>query len=242
MSHPSVSVAPLDKRVNKVVLSNCHFFLGFFQVKCYWENTICCLLISLHIQQPWNSILPHQQLKYSYRFAYQLALSPSIFISTACTVDSIFVAICCHFAFSFSLDTCFKMLASVISTKYVNPMKCQNCSSLITGDYSRIVVYNDLFFGLTNKVYIASTNQMAVVLLIFLLSLLCSDSSSHGLSDRGVWGCLQPQGAEGGSSRWDGAMGWHPHGPPCAGAQPQDLGLSQRAAWVSLHLIYFRLF
>lgn len=142
---------------------------------------------------------------------------------------------------SLCIPILFKMLASLISTKYVNPMKCQ-IAPLITGDYSRIVVYNDLFFSLTNKVYIALTNQMAVVLLIFRHSLLCSDSSSHGLFDRGVWGCLQPQGAEGGSSRWDGAMGWHPHGPPCAGAQPQDLGLSQRAARVSLHSIYFRLF
>lgn len=65
-----------------------------------------------------------------------------------------------------------------------------------------------------------------------LLSSLCLDPHSHWLPDRGVRGRLQSQSAEGGSAGGDGAMGRHPHGPPCVGTQPQDLGFPQRAARV----------
>lgn len=58
------------------------------------------------------------------------------------------------------------------------------------------------------------------------------DPRSHWLSDGGVGGRLQSQGAEGGSAGGDGAVGGHPHNPPRAGTQPEDLGLPQRAARV----------
>lgn len=75
--------------------------------------------------------------------------------------------------------------------------------------------------------------------LVWLLPFWPSDPRPRGLSDRGVWGCLQSQGAEGGSTGGDGAMGWHPHSPPCAGTQPQDLGFPQRAARVGSVVSFF---
>lgn len=72
-----------------------------------------------------------------------------------------------------------------------------------------------------------------------LFSSLCLDPRSHWLSDGGVGGRLQSQGAEGGSAGGDGAMGRHPHCPPRAGTQPQDLSFPQRAAWVGSHFDSF---
>lgn len=61
------------------------------------------------------------------------------------------------------------------------------------------------------------------------------DPRPRWLSDGGVGRRLQSQGAEGGSARGDGAVGGHPHSPPRAGTQPQDLGFPQRAARVGSH-------
>lgn len=142
----------------------------------------------------------------------------------------------------------------VWSYSNVNPMKCGNCSHKISvihrtelenvwNEY--FCVYSELFStttglkGFNNKsMHCINKADCCTLALTFLLSPPLSDSSSRGLSDGGVWGCLQSQGAEGGSSGWDGAMGWHPHSPPCAGTQPQDLGFSQRAARVGSDLTY----
>lgn len=77
------------------------------------------------------------------------------------------------------------------------------------------------------------TQQRAIVhSLTLLFLLLCSDSRPRGLSDGGIWGRLQSQGAEGRPAGWDGSMGRHRHGPSRAGTRPQDLRLSEGAARV----------
>lgn len=76
------------------------------------------------------------------------------------------------------------------------------------------------------------------LLLFWLILLFLADSSACWLSDRGIRGRLQSQGAEGGPAGWDGAMGRHPHDPPCAGTQPQDLSIAERAARVRLNFAY----
>lgn len=91
-------------------------------------------------------------------------------------------------------------------------------------------------FNIKTCIALTKTNTVGHSADFFLLVL--SDSCSCGLSDRGVWGCLQSQGAEGGSAGRDGAMGRHPHSPPCAGTQSQDLSFSQRAARVSSDLTF----
>ena len=59
------------------------------------------------------------------------------------------------------------------------------------------------------------------------------DPGPRGFPDGGVWGRVQPQGAEGRSSRGDGAVGRHPHCPARSGAQPQDLHVCQGPPGVS---------
>lgn len=168
--------------------------------------------------------------------------------------------ICCHSAFSLLLETQLYFKFDIIGPCQISEVihmwilwnveiALTNSQLFIAQNWrlfeTNIAVYSELFSTTTglkwfnNKsVHCINKTDCCTLALTFLLSLLLSDSSSRGLSDGGVWGCLQSQGAEGGSSGWDGAMGWHPHSPPCAGTQPQDLGFSQRAARVGSDLTY----
>lgn len=60
-----------------------------------------------------------------------------------------------------------------------------------------------------------------------------SDPRPHWLPDGGVWGRVQPEGAEGWASRGDGAVGRHPGHPLRPGPQPADHSVPEGAAEVS---------
>lgn len=59
------------------------------------------------------------------------------------------------------------------------------------------------------------------------------DPCPHRLPDRGIWGRVQPTGAEGRASGGDGAVGRHPGRSLCAGPQSADHSLPEGAAEVS---------
>lgn len=59
------------------------------------------------------------------------------------------------------------------------------------------------------------------------------DPCPHRLPDGGVWGRVQPSGAEGRASGGDGAVGRHPGCSLCPGPRPPDHSVPEGAAEVS---------